>query len=264
MQALVIVVARVLGHGDEIERAVRSGAAIDDRRRGDAEFRRDLCAAAGIAQGLARPKQRHVPENGAGVGVEGVDRVVLGGREQHVVLRSGHAEPGYIQRLGIDLAVYRQISQQAEARRSHIRQSQLRLRGVLAAAAQIIFVREHIGSRRHGPRRDGQHRAAAGGAAARIGDDDGESTAAIAGRRGTRRITRRLGAGDRGSASLPLIAQGCSTGCGHREGGGLAHRHTLIRRLYGDRGIGGGGRGWGRSGRAFVPAAARSGQNGQG
>src|SRR6266478_1070117 len=109
--------------------------------------------------------------------------------------------------------------------------SERRLREILTSAAQIVLVREHIGSGGCNSARDGQRRAAAGGAAASIGDDDGENAAAVARRRDRRRIGWRRGAGDGRCVSLPPIGQGRGPRGAHREGGGLARRHLLIRGL---------------------------------
>ena len=241
---------------------LRSRSAINDRRRRHADFRTHLAASSGVAQGLACRKQRYPPQHRARIGVEGIDRIVFRGHENHVVRRTLNAQLRYIQRLGIDLAVHLQVAQQAEARCSHVRRRQSRFREILTAAAQIVLIGNHVRSRRHGSIGHGQLRTAAGGAAARVADDHGETTAAVCGRRGARRVAGRGGAGDRCGVFLPLIAQGCSARCGHREGGGLSYRHVLIRRLNADRRDGRRGRRRRRRhrGRAGTAAAAAGNQ----
>ena len=71
----------------------RVGGRVDDRRGRDADLRRDVAAADGAvgdrrdgAAVLGR-QQGVLPENGAGVGVDGVEAVVLGRDKNDVVRR---------------------------------------------------------------------------------------------------------------------------------------------------------------------------------
>ena len=80
----------------------------------------------GVAQGLARRQQRHVPQSGAGVRVEGVHRVALGRDEDDVVQPRLHRQLREIQRLRIDLAVHGQRAPQSERCRGDIREGQSR------------------------------------------------------------------------------------------------------------------------------------------
>ena len=72
----------VLAHGNDEDRAERP---VNDRRAGDANFGRDLAAAVIVARCFAGFEDRELPQHGAGVGVEGVDAVVLAYNVKDVV-----------------------------------------------------------------------------------------------------------------------------------------------------------------------------------
>src|SRR5581483_465160 len=97
----------------EIDRA-RSW--IDDRRAGDAHFRRQVMVSAiAVAEVVVGHDGGNaevgVPEQSAvwscvGVGIEGIDAVVLGGHENRVDRAlAGNDQAGKIERLGIDMAI---------------------------------------------------------------------------------------------------------------------------------------------------------------
>ncbi len=79
------------------------------------------------------------------VGVEGIDRVVLGGDNHDVVwpgTGAGHAQAADVERLGIDLAVYRVAGDLAEGRGVHVGGCQGRLIEVGAGAELVVVVGE--------------------------------------------------------------------------------------------------------------------------
>ncbi len=123
VQPLMIVRAAVDRHGDDIHRSVSAGGAVDHRRRSNADFRRDLIAAAIVARHLARAEQRHLPEDRARIRIEGVNRVVLGGDENRVEGASSGTQRRQIQRLCVDSTINRQNAQQAECRCRDIRRA---------------------------------------------------------------------------------------------------------------------------------------------
>ena len=61
--------------------------------------------AAIVGRGLAGFESGDVPEAGAGVGVVGVDGVVLGDDNQQIVDDAGDGDGGQVERLGVDQAV---------------------------------------------------------------------------------------------------------------------------------------------------------------
>jgi len=85
-----------------------------------------------------------VPQSRAGIGVVGVDAVVLGRDDQHVVDNAVHAERREIQRLGIDQPVRRQNEQLPESLVVHICESQLGFCGVESGTRIIVVVGKHV------------------------------------------------------------------------------------------------------------------------
>ena len=163
VQPLVIVRRAILGHRDDVERAVRAGIAVDDGRRRDADLRRDLAAAVHrFGRGFTALQQRNLPQRRAAVGVEGVHRIILGGHEHDIVRAALHGQPGEVQGLRIHLAVDRQQAQEAEAARLHVRGGERGLGQVLPGARQIVFVGRDVGATR-------RRRAPGGGLAGLIG-----------------------------------------------------------------------------------------------
>ena len=84
MQALVIAAAGILGHADHEDGAVGAGGAIDDRRRRNADLGDNLAAVTGVGGGLTGAEHRRLPLLRAGVGVDGVDTIVLGDHVENV------------------------------------------------------------------------------------------------------------------------------------------------------------------------------------
>jgi hypothetical protein len=78
----------------------------------------------GAAGALAAFQGGYVPQDGAAVGIERINRTVLGGSEYDVVSSARNAELRQVQGLRIDLAVDRQVVQQAEARGIDVRGGQ--------------------------------------------------------------------------------------------------------------------------------------------
>ena len=77
---------------------------------------------------------------GVAVGIEGVDRVVLGGDEGDVVHGAVDRQARHVQRLGVDVAVDRLREEQAEVGRVHIRRRECRLVEVVAREVRIVVV----------------------------------------------------------------------------------------------------------------------------
>src|SRR5262249_16875203 len=110
----------------------RVGAAVDDRRPGDADLGHDV---AGDNVGLGdrgdavgRVDETALPERAAAVAVEGVDAVVLRGREDDVVRAlAGDGQVGHVQRLRVGVAVDRVVEQVAEVGRVDVGGGQDRL-----------------------------------------------------------------------------------------------------------------------------------------
>ncbi len=105
MQALMVAPGGILAHADGEECAVGAAVAVDDWRRGDADFGRDLPAAVVVAGGFARGEDGDVPELRAGVGVEGIDGGVLGGDVEDVVECVADDDVRHEERLRVDAAV---------------------------------------------------------------------------------------------------------------------------------------------------------------
>src|SRR5205085_10647129 len=109
----------LLALGGDVERI---GCRVDDRSAGDADFGGDVGAVglAGRHRGLAGCEHRDLPQYVAGVAVDGVDAIVLGGDVRHVVHAGerahGNAGAGDVERLRVDLAVDRSGPVLAELR----------------------------------------------------------------------------------------------------------------------------------------------------
>src|SRR5262249_9063559 len=82
---------------------------------------------------------------GPGVGVEGVDAVVLGGGEDDVERAlAGDGEVGLVERLGVDVAVRRITEQLAEVGRVDVGGRQHRLLRVGPGDQPVVVGAEHI------------------------------------------------------------------------------------------------------------------------
>jgi len=147
VQTLMVIRGGVQRHGDQVNGAVRTGAAVDDRRGSYADLGHDLIAAERTAGVLAGFQQGYLPKRGAAIGVKGIDRIVLGGHEYHVVRDARDAELRQVQWLGIDLAIHGHVAQQTKARGIDVRGGQYRFRGVRTAAVEVVLVSRHVRSR---------------------------------------------------------------------------------------------------------------------
>src|SRR5262249_1165011 len=121
VEALHVVgnaVDHLLGLDHDVHRV---GRAVDDRRPGDADLGHDV---PGNDVGLGdrgdpagRVDETALPELAAAVSVEGVDAVVLRGREHDVVCAARDGQVGHVKRLGVGVAVDRVVEQPAEVGR---------------------------------------------------------------------------------------------------------------------------------------------------
>ena len=140
----------LLAHRDEIDRA---GGRVDHRGVGDPDHRRDLVGAPVVGRDLPGGQDGRrgargsvVPEDRAGVGVEGVEAVVLGRDIQDVVdALAGDRHAGHVERLGVDLAVDAVDAEQAERARLDVRRRQDRLARVQAVARGVVVIGQDIG-----------------------------------------------------------------------------------------------------------------------
>ena len=87
-----------LGHRDDVDRAVWTARSIDDRRRRDPDFRRDLRAASRIARRLAGAERGRAPEDAASGSVQRVHAVVLRHGIQDICARPAPGSRGLTQR----------------------------------------------------------------------------------------------------------------------------------------------------------------------
>ena len=85
MKALVVFSGCVLGHGYEVDRAMRSARPVDHGSGGDADVRRHLAAAAIVAKRFPGEQGSGLPEHIARRGVEGIHAVIFGDDIQDVM-----------------------------------------------------------------------------------------------------------------------------------------------------------------------------------
>src|SRR5262249_55578139 len=96
----------VFRHGDDVDGSVRTGVQIDDRGRGDANFRRDLAAAVyGVAGRLAGRNHGNLPQLREAVRVKCVDGIVFSHDEDDVVRHAANLEAGYVEWFSIHATV---------------------------------------------------------------------------------------------------------------------------------------------------------------
>ena len=157
---------------------------------------------------------------------------MLGRDEDDIMSNAGHAEPGQVERLGVDQPIYHQIPQQPESRGAYIGGRKDRLREILSGAQGIVFVGHHIGTR--GRSGHGQCCSIAGRAADRIGDDDGKARPIVTNDRRRRRVSRIGRTRDRATILLPLVLQRSGANRRHAESGALPRARGLIRWLRSD------------------------------
>jgi hypothetical protein len=77
VNALEIFGGGVLARGYDIDGAVRTASAVDDRSGSDADLRTDLAATVVVRRRLARSQYRHLPQQSPGVCIEGLHAVIL-------------------------------------------------------------------------------------------------------------------------------------------------------------------------------------------
>src|SRR5438270_10688944 len=87
----LMVSGAALGHGDNIDGATRASFGIDDGSCRNSDLRLHLVAATRVGRGFSGFQHGGAPERCSRVGIKGVDRVVLGCRDQNVV----RIFPGY-------------------------------------------------------------------------------------------------------------------------------------------------------------------------
>ncbi len=140
--------AHFLGLRNDVDRA---GCLIDHRCPGDPDLVGDVAGLAGVGgrhgrDAGGRVGEAVVPERraAAAVGVEGVDAVVFGRRDRHVVeALAGDVHVLDVQRRGQRQPVERIAEALAEAGRLHVRGGQRGLVQVLARAQVVVVVGEH-------------------------------------------------------------------------------------------------------------------------
>src|SRR6185295_10536842 len=153
---------RLLGVDDDVERL---GGGIDGGRAGDAALGDEVSGLAGVGRwdgdDARRVDEADLPERGGrlAVGVEGVDRVVLGGDVDDVVDAGRGGDAGDVERLGVGVAVQRVGGDLPELLRVHVRARERGLARVLALPRVVVFpgvdTREGGGWIEHGGRGPG-------------------------------------------------------------------------------------------------------------
>ena len=74
------------------------------------------------------------------VHIEGVNLVMFGGDEKHIVDRSPYGEPRHVKRLRINVALYSKRSTFTERLRIYVRHSEHGLLGVGSGAVTIVVI----------------------------------------------------------------------------------------------------------------------------
>ena len=107
MQPLMVSGA-ALRHGDDVDGAIRTGFGIDDGSCRHSDLGFHLVAATRVRSGFSRFQHGGAPQRCSGVGIQGVDSIVLGQDDQNVVRAfGGYCHAGDIERLGIHFPVDR-------------------------------------------------------------------------------------------------------------------------------------------------------------
>src|SRR5882762_11357752 len=107
MKALIVFSGSVLGHGYEVDRAMRPARPVNHGSGGDADIRRHLAAAVIVAKRFPGEQGSGLPEHIARRGVEGVHAVIFSDNIQNVMRTlSGDRYVREVERLGIDQAVH--------------------------------------------------------------------------------------------------------------------------------------------------------------
>jgi hypothetical protein len=140
-----------------------TGGAIDHRGPGDTNLGNQV-ATAHVAAGdgtdqVAKSrggKKIGVPKLLATVHVEGINLIVLGGDEQHVVRCSPNREARQVERLSIHVALHGKCVALTECLRRYIRQGKDRFLSVRTRAVTVIVIRGY-GDLRHQDGRTQKH-----------------------------------------------------------------------------------------------------------
>lgn len=102
---MIIVARAVLGHGHEVNNRVAGRRSIDNGGGSDSYVRRHLTASAIVGGDFAGLESGFVPDEGAAVGVVGVDAVMFGCDDQQVVGDTGDTDGRNVERLCVDQSV---------------------------------------------------------------------------------------------------------------------------------------------------------------
>ena len=93
----------------------RAGSGTNDRRGGDADLGSHLPTPAVVGRRLAGRQQSHFPDLRAGIRIERIQAVVLGGRDQHIMWSLVRdSDPGDVKRLGVHQTVQCHLEEFAE------------------------------------------------------------------------------------------------------------------------------------------------------
>src|SRR5262249_30287912 len=132
------------------------GAGVYDRRPGDADLGDDV-AGNDIGLGdrgdpVGRVDEGALPELAAAVAVEGVDAVVLGGREDDGVRAAADGQVGHVQGLRVGVAVDGVVEEVAEISRVDVGGRKDRLLRVGSGEQAVVMSAEdrHVGRRQAG------------------------------------------------------------------------------------------------------------------
>src|SRR5215471_4684703 len=141
---LLVVACRILALGYDVERAA---GRVNDRRRGYTDFGRQVRVFLGDIRAGNRIAKTNLPNRTLSGGIVSIITVYA------VVFRSyvdqiananlGNIYTGYIERLGVDVAVRRSGEKLAERARTHVRSRQKSLVQIGPRAAGIIVLCEH-------------------------------------------------------------------------------------------------------------------------
>src|SRR5580704_4026267 len=94
--------------------------------------------------GFAGADGGDVPDAGAGVGVVGVDGIVLGGDDEQIVGDAGDRDVRNVERLGVDQAIGGNGEQFAEGGKVYVGEGERGLQVVEAGAGVVVVVGENI------------------------------------------------------------------------------------------------------------------------
>ncbi len=141
----MVAAAGVFRHRDGVKHAIRAAIAVDHRRRGNADFRRDVLTTPVVARCFATADQRDFPELREGIGVVRVDAVVFRDDVDHVVRCTANRLSGDEERLSVDLAIGGQERDFTEAGRIDVGGCECRLGKHLTGAGEIVVMHQYIG-----------------------------------------------------------------------------------------------------------------------